>query len=137
MTRLKQLACSYGDMHSRFVGVPCMKSQFPHAPCEYVRHKEERFFYDPQLPSNRFTWTVDSLEEWGYPHDPLTKVVIVSFYTGILELFQQGLEKHFKTKPRKPLCTAITGRTPNKDRRRIIDRFNESDNEHVMLLNVK
>lgn len=137
MTRLKQLACSYGDMHSRFVMVPCMKSQFPHAPCEYVRHKEERFFYVPQLPSNKFTWTVDSLEEWGYPHDPITKVVIVSFYTGILELFQQGLEKHFKTKPRKPLCTAITGRTPNKDRRRIIDRFNESDNEHVMLLNVK
>lgn len=137
MTRLKQLACSYGDIHSRFVIVPCHKSQFYHKPCKFGRHKEERFFYVPSLPSNKFTWTVESLEEWGYPKNPITKVVIVSFYTGILELFQQALEKHFKTKPRNPLCTAITGRTPSKDRRRIIDRFNEPGNEQVMLLNVK
>jgi len=137
LTRLKQLACAYGDIHSRFVMVPCEKSQFPHSECKHGRHKEERFFYVPSLPSNKFTWTVESLEEWGYPRNPITKVVIVSFYTGILELFQQALEKHFKTTPKNPLCTAITGRTPSKDRRAIIDRFNESDNEHVMLLNVK
>jgi len=137
LTRLKQLACAYGDIHSRFVMVPCMKSQFPHSECKHGRHKEERFFYVPSLPSNKFTWTVESLEEWGYPKNPITKVVVVSFYTGILELFQQALEKHFKTTPKNPLCTAITGRTPSKDRRWIIDRFNQSDNEHVMLLNVK
>lgn len=137
LTRLKQLACAYGDIHSRFVMVPCEKSQFPHDPCRHGRHKEERFFYVPAFPSNKFDWTIESLEEWGYPRNPLTKVVIVSFYTGILELFRQGLEKHFRTKPKSPLCTAITGRTPMKDRRRIIDRFNESNNEHVMLLNIK
>jgi SNF2 family DNA or RNA helicase len=94
------------------------------------------FRYAPAFPSNKFAWTVDSLEEWGYPHDPLTKVVIVSFYTGILELFREGLEKHFKTKPKNPLCTAITGRQP-KGRREVIDRFNSSGNEHIMLLNIK
>lgn len=137
LTRLKQLACSYGDIRSRFISVACEKSQFPHrsSHCPYGRHKEERFFYVPELPSNKFNWIAENLEEWGYPKNPLTKVVIVSFYTGILELFRQGLEKHFKTK--KPLCTAITGRTRSRDRRAIIDRFNESGNEHIMLLNVK
>lgn len=137
LTRLKQLACSYGDIQAYFANVPCERSQFAHAPCEFGPHKEQRYRYIPALPSNKFTWIVENLEEWGYPKNPITKVVIVSFYTGLLELFRQGLEKHFKTKPNKPLCTAITGRTPPKDRRRIIDRFNESGNEHIMLLNVK
>lgn len=137
LTRLKQLACSYGDIESYIANVPCEKSQFPHNPCRQGRHKEERFRYIPSLPSNKFNWIAENLEEWGYPKNPITKVVIVSFYTGLLELFRQGLEKHFKTTRKNPLCTAITGRTPSKDRRRIIDRFNESGNEHVMLLNVR
>lgn len=135
LTRLKQLACSYGDIEPYLANVPCERSQFPHRPCSTGMHREQRFRYIPALPSNKFTWIVDSLEEWGYPKNPITKVVIVSFYTGLLELFREGLEKHFKTK--KPLCTAITGRTKTRDRRAIIDRFNESGNEHVMMLNVK
>jgi SNF2 family DNA or RNA helicase len=117
LTRLKQLACSYGDI------VPVMRKG-------EVDHK-----YIPQLPSNKFDWIVENLEEWGYPKNPITKVVIVSMYTGILEAFQRGLEAHFKTK--KTLCTAITGKTPGQDRRSIIDRFNRSGTEQIMMLNVK
>src|SRR5687767_5986209 len=142
LTRLKQLACSYGDIKQKMVRSSCQKQNEIARPkywCTDCKrqgwHLETVFNYVPAFPSNKFTWIAENLEEWGYPKNPLTKVVIVSFYTGLLELFREGLEKHFKTK--KPLCTAITGRTPIKDRRRIIDRFNESGNEHVMLLNVK
>jgi len=120
LTRLKQLASCYGDIAPR-------------------RHTngDIDYHYVPKLPSNKFDWIVESLVEWGYPKNPLTKVVIVSFYTGILDVFAAGIEKHFRTKPGKPLCTGITGKTPSKDRRSIIDRFNRAGNEQIMFLNVK
>lgn len=137
LTRLKQLACSYGDIKTVKVRVRCERSQFPHPACKLGMHEEIRHKYIPKLPSNKFNWTIEHMEEIGFPKNPLTKLVIVSFYTGILEEFGRGIEKHFRSKPNKPICTAITGRTPPKDRRRIIDRFNEPGNEQVMLLNVK
>ena len=120
LTRLKQLASAYGDIHE--LGVV---------------NGEIKYQYVPKLPSNKLNWVIDSLEEWGYPRNPLTKVVIVSFYTGILNVFAKGIERHFKTKPQLPLCTAITGQTPGKDRRRIIDRFNNDGDPSIMMLNVK
>lgn len=121
LTRLKQLATSYGDIYQVKVkgGV--------------------EYRYRPVLPSNKFNWTVEALEEWGYPRDPLTKVVIVSMYTGILMAFRRGIERHFKTKVDNPLCTAITGRTPSRRRAGIIERFNQTgrDTPQIMLLNVK
>lgn len=120
LTRLKQLACAYGDI----IAKPGPDG-------------ETRYKYVPKLPSNKFNWVVEMLEEWGYPKHPLSKVVIVSFFTGILECFRIGLEKHFKTKANAPLCTSITGRTNPAHRRKIIDQFNRSDGEQVMLLNVK
>lgn len=146
LTRLKQLACSYGDITEGMVRVNCyrLRKRYPGlevcADCKRDGwHEEIRQRYRPALPSNKFNWTVEALEEWGYPRNPLTKVVIVSFYTGILEEFQRGIEKHFRTKANRPLCTAITGRTPNNDRRMIIDRFNQTDDAspQVMLLNSK
>lgn len=125
LTRLKQLATCYGDIEAREVWDP-----------EQERYILKDFYY-PKLPSNKFDWTAENLEEWGYPNNPLTKVVIVSFFTGILEAFAGGLEKHFKTKPKNRLCTAITGKTPSNKRRGIIDRFNNSDDELIMMLNVK
>ena len=122
LTRLKQLACSYGAIE-----------------VQQKNNGEPVYRYRPELPSNKFHWTVEALEEWGYPKNPLTKVVIVSFYTGILGTFQSGIEKHFKTKPGRPLCTAITGKTPQRLRRTIIDQFNTRDTNtpQIMLLNVK
>lgn len=139
LTRLKQLACSYGDIEKHLVRARCEKQDLP--PCRDCRrygwHEEAQFKYRPTLPSNKFDWIAESLEEWGYPKNPLTKVVIVSFYTGILLEFSKGLERHFKRKPTDPLCTAITGRTPSQDRRAIIDRFNSGAGPNVMMLNVK
>lgn len=133
LTRLKQLACSYGDITEKEVRARCETD--PCLDCiENGYHWETRYLYHPTLPSNKFDWTIEHLEEWGYPDKPLTKVVIVSFYTGILNMFGKGIEKHFK---KEGLCTAITGQTPGKDRRRIIDQFNSKSGPQIMLLNVK
>lgn len=139
LTRLKQLACSYGDITEKTVRGRCEPDDPAYCfACEAQGwHEESKFVYKPTLPSNKFQWIAENLEEWGYPRNPLTRVVIVSFYTGILEMFAQGLEKHFKRKPSNPLCTAITGRTKTRDRRAIIDRFNSDAGPDVMMLNVK
>jgi SNF2 family DNA or RNA helicase len=144
LTRLKQLASCYGDIHKKMVKARCQGSRQAGNETPICReckrsgwHEELHFKYVPQLPSNKFDWVAENLEEWGYPRDPLTKVVIVSFYTGILEKFGEGLEKHFRTKPGKELCTAITGKTPSHMRRQIIDDFNKPGSSQVMLLNVK
>lgn len=131
LTRLKQLACSYGKLEYKLVRV--------RDPDTREWNTENKQIYTPELPSNKFKWTVEMLEEWGYPDRPLTGVVIVSFFTGILTTFGAGIEKHFKTKENSPLCTAITGRTPSKHRRAIIDRYNSAPkgSPRVMLLNVK
>ncbi len=136
LTRLKQLACSYGDIKQRLVKARCKTDHC--AECErHGWHEEIDFYYVPKLPSNKFDWTVESLEEWGYPREPLTNVVIVSFYTGILNEFARGIERHFKTKESSRLCTAITGQTPPKHRRAVIDRFNSGSGPRIMMLNVK
>lgn len=146
LTRLKQLACAYGDIEQRRVKVGEIKcagrnpSKRACSTCDkHGYHVETKHFYTPHLPSNKFNWICENLEEWGYPSHPLTKVVIVSFYTGILEMMRQGLEKHFRRKPENALCTAITGRIPSRDRRNVIDRFNRNSLEtpQIMMLNVK
>lgn len=139
LTRLKQLACSYGGIEKKQVRGRCKPGDpaFCFACDAQGWHEEDRYLYKPELPSNKFDWIAENLEEWGYPKDPLTRVVIVSFYTGILNRFATELDKHFRRKPDKPLCTAITGQTPNQHRRAIIDRFNSGGGPDVMLLNVK
>ena len=123
LTRLKQMACCYGDIEQRKVWED--------------GERVTKFVFKPTLPSNKFEWLIEALEEWGFPKSPVTKVVVVSFFTGILNLFATGVEKHFKTKPRNPLTTAITGRTPSSRRRAIIDEFNERGGPQIMFLNVK
>lgn len=149
LTRLKQLACAYGDIETRTVRGSCYKllkqikarDKFNRM-CDHCQrhgwHEEPKRIYHPTLPSNKFNWIVENLEEWGYPKHPITKVVIVSFYTGILEMMRVELEKYFRTKSTR-LCTAINGRTPNGERRHIIDEFNRRDKRtpQIMLLNVK
>ncbi len=142
LTRLKQLACSYGGIEKKRIRGRCSKdTDYRERWCDDCQqqgwHWEDKYLYKPELPSNKFEWIAENLEEWGYPKDPLTRVVIVSFYTGILNKFSDELNKHFRRKPDKPLCTAITGQTPSHKRRAIIDRFNSADGPDVMLLNVK
>lgn len=125
LTRLKQLATCYGDIRSELRFDKDAGRRIP------------KDIYYPKLPSNKFDWLIENLEEWGYPKNPITKIIVVSFYTGILEAFAEGIEKHFKTKPNKSLCTAITGKTPGSKRRGIIDDFNQTDKKQIMMLNVK
>lgn len=143
LTRLKQLACCYGDVEERKVWVDCDKvpnhgDMFPLC-TGYRKHKINKQFYVPKLPSNKFTWIKNQLEEWGYPRHPVSKVVIVSFYSGILREFARGIDQHFKSKLGSPLCTGITGRTPAKIRKNVIDRFNSDgrNTPQIMLLNVR
>lgn len=146
LTRLKQLACAYGRIERKLVKINCYRfpKKYPR-PCKECRagghHKEMREFYHPELPSNKFDWIIESLEEWGYPKNPIDKVVIVSFYTGILNMMGAGINAHFSTRKRQAdICTAITGQTKSTDRRRIIDQFNSTnryDGPQIMFLNVK
>lgn len=143
LTRLKQLACCYGDIEERWINVKCDKipnHHEQHPRCRGYRvHRVLKQFYVPKAPSNKLEWIKDSLEEWGYPRHPVSKVVIVSFYTGILREFAKGIDQHFKTKPGSPLCTGITGRTPANKRREIIDTFNQMNRSspQIMMLNVR
>lgn len=121
LTRLKQLASSFGDIEWLEKSDGTRKAKFR-----------------PSLPSNKFRWCIETLEEWGYPNNPIDKVVFVSFYTSLLEMFMRNIERHFKTKPGKPLCAAISGKVSSAHRRaKIIERFNSGDHEHLMMLNIK
>lgn len=126
LTRLKQLACAYGDIHVTSKRTP---------------DGDIIYRYVPRRPSNKYDWLVEHLEEWGYPDNPIDKVVVVSFFTGILNMFSEELEKHFRGRKRRSqqLCTAINGSTPTRERRGIIDAFNETGkaSPHVLMLNVK
>lgn len=142
LTRLKQLASCYGDIRQKLVRAKC--PSFVDSGVEECRecarfgyHKAIKFFYIPTLPSNKFDWIVENLEEWGYPKHAVSKVVIVSFYTGILEEFGKNIESHFRTSSTRPLCAYITGRTPSSKRRGIIDQFNAPGGPQIMFLNVK
>jgi SNF2 family DNA or RNA helicase len=137
LTRLKQLACSYGEIDINRVRVLCQRATFPCMRDCGTWHIEDKLKYNPVLPSNKFTWTVNNLEEWGFPTYPSTKVVIVSFYSGLLRRFAIELENVFKTKLGQRLCTGITGRTPASKRRGIIDTFNRDGGPQIMMLNVK
>lgn len=143
LTRLKQLACAYGDIETRWVNMKCEKIRshnelFPECPGWRV-HRVQKQFYQPRSPSNKLNWILGQLEEWGYPRNPIDKVVIVSFYSGILREFARGIDSHFKTRTGSSLCTGITGRTPAARRPEIIDRFNQRgrDTPHIMMLNVR
>lgn len=145
LTRLKQLACSYGRMETRKVRGRCQKQHEIARPKEWCNeckqqgwHTEIRDFYIPELPSNKYNWIRDTLEEWGYPNNPIDKVVFGSFYSGLMRVFAHRLEEHFKTKPGKRLSTGITGRVSPKDRAQRIKDFNrEGEGPWLMWLNVK
>ena len=104
-TRLTQLATSCGQM----VGLD----------------------YHPSMPSNKFDWLVQALEEWGFPDDPCTKVIVGSQYVEVLELFQRGLRSL------KPSIDSVmlTGKVTGKNRAALIEQFNDPDEApHILFL---
>jgi SNF2 family DNA or RNA helicase len=143
LTRLKQLACAYGRIEVHKVKGRC--KSFVETGMEECRdcaqygyHTEQRDQFIPELPSNKFNWIRDTLEEWGYPNNPIDKVVFGSFYSGIMREFAGKLEAYFKTKPGKRLSTGITGRVSKRDRAQRIEQFNvEGEGPWLMWLNIK
>jgi SNF2 family DNA or RNA helicase len=118
MTRLKQFATASG----RVVGT------------EFV----------PALPSNKFEHLMELLEEWGFPDAPAEKVVVVSQFTQVLELFQAAaVERWTRTWRQKnppELTVMLTGNVTGQRREAGITAFNQevgTDSPHVMFLNVK
>lgn len=106
LTRLRQLACTAGAM----VG-----SQFR-----------------PALPSNKFDYLVQLLDELGIPGQPITKVVVVSQWTEHLELFAHGLRAQGID------SMMLTGKVSAKKRAENLKLFNTvGAGPFVMLMNVK
>lgn len=109
MTRLKQFATAYGRMQG---------GQF-----------------QPDPPSNKLDYVLELLEEYGYPDDPQAKLVIVSQFTSVLNMF----EDYLLAKHRKTGIVKITGQVTGANRVRAVDEFNKplGEGAHVMLLNTK
>jgi SNF2 family DNA or RNA helicase len=109
LTRLKQFANCYGEM------------------------KEESTEFQPALPSNKFDWLVQFLTERSIidPDEaPTGKVVVVSQFTQILDVFADALAKLGA----RPLY--ITGNVTGRKRQAQVDAFNDMDSGfNVLFLN--
>lgn len=129
-TRLKQFASSFGMLK------------------EVTRSGETFMEFIPMMPSNKFDYIVEKLEEMGFPGDPQDKVIITSQFTSLLSLFEQEMShlwgKSEMWAERYGSCS-ITGAVTGKRREETIDAFNQPvgpakagrPNPHVMFLNVK
>lgn len=119
MTRLKQFASVYGGMEMQTRVIDCVERKFP--------------IFTPQLPSNKFDWLVQFLTERNIidPDDePTGKVVIVSQFTEILDLFREALRKLDVE------SVALTGKVTGGRRAEAIDIFNDMrSGVNVMFLN--
>lgn len=142
LTRLKQFAGANGKMVPREVKCKdedCPEGKDPH------KHTVMQFI--PSLPSNKFEYLVQLLDELGFPDSPTTKVVVVSQWTEMLNLFAQELPARLQTlsvnsrTPIKPemMPVLLTGEQTGRARDRAIDGMNEplGSGSHLMLLQTK
>lgn len=113
--RLRQLATA----PLRFAGVRTVKG------------KEEPS-YEPELPSNKFSWICDFLAERGIMGDVFgdKKVIVSSNYTTTLNMFRRellskGVHSHI-----------LTGETNTRDRARMVAEFQGTGGPRVFFLNV-
>lgn len=103
--------------------------------------------FRPQLPSNKFEFIVQLLDELGYPDSPSTKVVIVSQFTETLELFARELPARLQAlsaHPRSPLPDTmtpvlLTGNVSGKKRDAAVESINRplGEGAHIMFLQTK
>lgn len=116
LTRLKQFATSYGNIDkiqdSDGFDIPVFR---------------------PSLPSNKFDWLVEFLDELGIDGSPAEKdcrkVVIASQFTSIIDVFAQGLED------KGIEVLKITGKVKGKDRESAVQQFQKDDGPQVLMLN--
>jgi len=118
ITRLRQFAISTGKIES--VEKYTLIQGKGHV------YQEQEFY--PVVPSNKIDWIIQFLtERIGYK----SKVVIASNFTQVLKLTQREIEHALKEQ-----CYLIAGETTDRQRARIVDRFNNPDDHiRVCLLN--
>lgn len=118
MTRMKQIASSYGHMEQS----------------GFTEDGDPKYSYLATLPSNKFDWTVEFLSERGIEKDePFgdAKVVIASQWTEVINLYAEELRKLGIA------AFVLTGETKQDDRTRMIAAFQDPNQTfaRVFLLN--
>lgn len=86
----------------------------------------------PILPSNKYNWLKERLEEWGFPDDPDTGIIVVSQFTQVLELFARSLSADAGID-----SVMLTGNVTGNARATMIERYNARLGPRLMFLNVK
>jgi len=148
LTRLKQFAGASGRMIPQTKtwdcddsGPDCPEQPGPHTHTKTVQH------FQPELPSNKFEYLVQLLDELGFPDAPSTKVVIVSQFTEMLNLFArelparlQALSVNSRTPIRSDVMPVLlTGEQSGRRREEAIAAMNRpvGSGAHLMLLQTK
>jgi SNF2 family DNA or RNA helicase len=118
ITRLRQFAISTGKL----------ESVEKYALINGKGYLYNELEFEPILPSNKIDWIIQFLlEREGYDG----KVVIASNFTQVIELLAREIKKQL----REP-SFQITGNTSDRDRLRIVEKFNDPrDPVRVCLLN--
>lgn len=125
LTRLKQFASTFGDLE------------------HYLDAEgEDCYRFIPQMPSVKFDWLVEFLDELGINknstmeieedgEEEVRKVVVASQFTSILDLYERELNK-------KGIQTLkITGKVTQAQRKINKDRWQEPGGPRVFLLNIQ
>lgn len=146
LTRLKQFAGASGRMIPNTVNEKCNNENCKKGPKKH-RHPRTVMHFRPSLPSNKFEYLVQLLDELGFPDAPTTKVVVVSQFTEFLELFAAELPIRLKAlsvnsrTPIKPemMPVLLTGAQSGRRRQEAIDGMNEplGSGAHLLLLQTK
>lgn len=151
LTRLKQFAGASGKMIPKTVTYQCKEGDIcpqpkpggwnPHSHAKQIQQ------FQPTLPSNKFEYLVQLLDELGYPDSPSTKVVIASQFTEMLNLFAaelparlQALSVHPRTAlPSTMTPVLLTGEQTGRKRENAIDAMNQplGSGSHIMFLQTK
>lgn len=129
LTRLKQFASCYMDVSGQTPTTSMVVSK------SGVVQAGTRLAAQPRpiLPSNKFDWLVQFLTERNIidaDDDPTGKVVVVSQFTQILELFGKELAKLGVA------TLSVTGKVTGRRRQEAVDAFNDmASGYNVLLLN--
>lgn len=115
LTRLKQFATSFGKVET------VMRQGLPHQK------------FTPALPSNKYDWLLQFLMDKDIidPSDrPEGKVVVVSQFTSVLNMFKADLEREGVR------SLMVTGEVTGQKRQQAVDEFNDMDSGvNVLFLN--
>lgn len=146
LTRLKQFAGASGKMIPKVINEVCKNTDCPEG-TDFHKHKRTVQQFVPTLPSNKFEYLVQLLDELGFPDSPTTKVVVVSQFTSMLELFAAELPARLQAlsaHPRTPIATGmmpvlLTGEQSGASRERAISAMNDEvgHGAHLLLLQTK